>query len=507
MVASAVTTIAEFVGDSRSLLVVPSRPEVWRVLASSTSSAVGDDLIAAERYPELLEVRRRAVPLATEDLADRASIDRCVALIARHQQTLLIMPVFLAEGTAEPAVLRVSFDTAPRDSRVAFVLLVGHTLFHRLASLAADDVARQLGVPFYRSGPSDPTRLLDYLPLPAALLDAAGGVVHANQKGRRWLTAEGATSARVMRWSPEGCWRTLESPWEGMLQLAVGKSRVLGWSAAINEDRWLVLFDSHPEARRTDREERIRNALAAKVNELQETNVRLEHYAQLGTRFVSDAAHELKTPLAILRSYLESLASDLSDGLTPQQLEFVMAASEGAGRLHVLVEELLDLAALESGGAPLNLGPVRASEVLEAVTAELKALARLRGVALRGRSSCPRPIRADRERLGRVLRNLVENGIKYTSRGGRVLVSAEARGDKAMFVVEDDGVGIGPEALPLIFGEFTRGSTASGEPGAGLGLAIVRRLVLAMGGGVWAESTPGEGARFFVELPLWTGAA
>ena len=101
----------------------------------------------------------------------------------------------------------------------------------------------------------------------------------------------------------------------------------------------------------------------------------------------------------------------------------------------------------------------------------------------------------------------MENGLKYTRRGGEVTVDLSRQGDRGVISVHDNGVGISPEALPRIFDEFVRGPNSQAAEGAGLGLAIVRRLVLAMGGRVWVDSSPGQGSRFFVELPLWSGDA
>ena len=137
---------------------------------------------------------------------------------------------------------------------------------------------------------------------------------------------------------------------------------------------------------------------------------------------------------------------------------------------------------------------------------ELQPLAANAKVALLERAESELPVRADPERLRQVLRNLIENGLKHTRAGGELAVAAEKRGNRAVLCVRDNGVGIPAEPLPHIFEEFVRVPGNRPGKGAGLGLAIVRRLVLAMGGRVWAESTPGEGSSFFVELPLWTGA-
>jgi signal transduction histidine kinase len=148
---------------------------------------------------------------------------------------------------------------------------------------------------------------------------------------------------------------------------------------------------------------------------------------------------------------------------------------------------------------------VSSREVVDSVMDELQLLAAGAQVALLSGSKSDPPVRADRERLRQVLRNLIENGLKYTRAGGEVTVVVEKREDRAVLCVRDNGVGIPAESLPRIFEEFVRVPGNQLGEGAGLGLAIVRRLVLAMGGRVWAESTPGAGSSFFVELPLWTG--
>ena len=226
---------------------------------------------------------------------------------------------------------------------------------------------------------------------------------------------------------------------------------------------------------------------------------------ELQDEFLATAAHELKTPLAILRSYIETLADDLVEGLTTDQREFLAAAAHGARRLQRLVEQLLDLAALEAGHLPVAVGQVSSREVAAAVADELRPLADAGRVTLRAGVEPDLEIRADPARLRQVLRNLVENGIKYTAAGGEISIGSSRIGDRAVLCVADTGIGIPPESLPRVFDEFVRIPGHQPVDGAGLGLAIVRRLALAMGGQVWAESTPGVGSRFFVELPLWTG--
>lgn len=191
-------------------------------------------------------------------------------------------------------------------------------------------------------------------------------------------------------------------------------------------------------------------------------------------------------------------------GLDPQQREFLAAATEGARRLQRLVEELLDLAALESGNLPLEVGPVDAPSALRAAFDELAPLARRGEIELRLGPVEALTVRADSARLDQVLRNLVDNALKYTRPGGQVRMGCRRRGDTGVLEVSDNGVGIPAEELPRIFDEFYRVRLAPTGEGAGLGLAIVRRLVLALGGRIDVTSEPAVGSRFSVELPVWT---
>ncbi|MBP7798894.1 MAG: HAMP domain-containing histidine kinase [Thermoanaerobaculaceae bacterium] len=243
--------------------------------------------------------------------------------------------------------------------------------------------------------------------------------------------------------------------------------------------------------------------LPARVAALEAANRRLEELARLRTRFVSDAAHELKTPLAILRSYLEALGTDLVGGLDREQRDFLAAATEGSRRLQRLVEELLDLAALESGNLPLQLVAVDAPSALRTVFEELRRLASLGEVDIRLGPLQAVTARADPTRLGQVLRNLLDNALKYTPRGGTVRLSCRRRGGAAVLEVTDTGIGIPTEELPRIFDEFYRVRHTPTREGAGLGLAIVRRLMQAMGGRIDVSSQNRAGSRFSIELPIW----
>jgi signal transduction histidine kinase len=506
---AAVERLAAAFGTGRVSVLVPEVGGFWRVFTSSSGSETHDLLIDSLRYPELSEVKRTSAPYLAP-VVGRAPELRAAreVLAAAGVCGLAAFPIFIATPGAEPVVLKISFPRNPTAEELALATLGAHQLVHRLAGMPRAEVANQIGITLPPSSGADPSSLLRLLPIPAMVIDGDGRVVHANPRAT-WLlrgrVQEKSTDAPVLRLRPENPWDLHGSRWEAQVTSGRGDMHVLGWSARLAADRQLVLLEPHPEARRRSFERRIRQTLADKLRELEAANALLEEHARSRARFVSDAAHELKTPLAILRSYLDTLNDDLADGLSSQQREFLQAATHGARRLQRLIDELLDLAALESGHVSLSLGRVASTSVVASVLAELRPLAGGARVVLRATDEPELAVRADGERLGQVLRNLVENGLKYTGAGGEVAVVVERRGDSALLCVRDNGVGIPPESLPRIFDEFIRVPGMQKIEGAGLGLAIVRRLVLAMGGRVWAESTLGSGSAFFVELPLWTG--
>lgn len=511
LVESTVNRLAAALGPGRVSMLVPEAGGKWRVFASSDLSETHDLMVDVERYPELLEVRRTGVPFVVGDASDPRVGERLrSALGSGGVSSTAAFPVLVFTQTGDPVVLKLSLHVPLDGPRFGLATLVAHLLLHRLSRLPQAEIAHQLGLTHATLGAFDPGTLLRLLPIPAVLVDGEGRIVNSNSRAAWLLRGRGGAvsgAVEALPLEPDRPWRGHATRWEATLSGGKEPLPVLGWSNRTGADRTLVLFEPHPETRRRGDERRIRRALADKLRELAAANQMLEEHARRRSRFVSDAAHELKTPLAILRSYLETLDDDLADGLSGEQREFLRAAIHGARRLQRLIEELLDLAALEGGHLAISVGPVAASQVISAAVHELEPLAAQAGVVLATRCVDDLQVRSDPERLGQVVRNLVENGLKYTRRGGEVTVDLSRQGDRGVISVHDNGVGISPEALPRIFDEFVRGPNSQAAEGAGLGLAIVRRLVLAMGGRVWVDSSPGQGSRFFVELPLWSGDA
>lgn len=227
---------------------------------------------------------------------------------------------------------------------------------------------------------------------------------------------------------------------------------------------------------------------------------------QVRRDFVANASHELKTPLTAVRGFAETLVE--ADPPEHLRKEFLESIRSNTVRLQQMVDDLLDLSRLESGGWVARSEPV---EVAAAAREGWRQVAGDDGAGLSFEVVGEGVARADRQGLRQIFRNLFENALRYTPRGGKVEVSIEAVGGGMLLVsVRDTGSGIPSGALPRIFERFYRVDTSRARPGGGtgLGLAIVRHLVQAMGGEVSAESELGEGTtiRFSLPTEVQTGA-
>jgi len=230
----------------------------------------------------------------------------------------------------------------------------------------------------------------------------------------------------------------------------------------------------------------------------------LRRLEQVRTEFVANVSHELRTPLTAIHGYLETLlAGALEEG--PNARRFLQIVFRHTERLGRLLDDLTDLSNIELSRVSLTLAPTRLDEVVESVLAIIGPKAESGRVRL-GRelpSGLP-PVLADRDRLAQILINLVDNAVKYTAEGGRVMVGARAvEGERVEVSVADTGVGIPPADLPRITERFYRVDKARSRElgGTGLGLAIVKHLVLAHGGELAIESEPEQGTTVRFTLP------
>jgi histidine kinase len=220
---------------------------------------------------------------------------------------------------------------------------------------------------------------------------------------------------------------------------------------------------------------------------------------------VANVSHELRTPLASIRAHTESVL--MREDVDPALHAYLDVIDRQSEQLSRLIDDLFLLSTTESGALTLTPRPIVLDELIDEVVGSMRPAARVeRRVSLLSEvePGLP-PVMADRQRVVQVLANLLRNAVRHTPEGGLVAVRATRQDSvEATISVEDTGQGIAPEQLQQVFERFYRAepSRDRASGGAGLGLAIVRELVNAMGGRVWAESVIGQGSRFSFTLPL-----
>jgi heavy metal sensor kinase len=229
----------------------------------------------------------------------------------------------------------------------------------------------------------------------------------------------------------------------------------------------------------------------------------LDHAFARQRRFVADASHELRTPVAVIRNKAGIALLE-----TPQLDETVTALSEirtETERLTLLLTDLLTLARGDEGQARFEREVVQLDRLVETVAATTEVLADERRIALTVQTPHPVTVVGDEARLIQVAMNLLDNAIRYTHPGGQVWVLVEQTDEEARLMVRDTGIGMAPEHLPHIFERFYRADPTrrrTGGSSSGLGLSIVEWIVRAHGGSIDVESQVGRGSCFTVTLPL-----
>ena len=223
---------------------------------------------------------------------------------------------------------------------------------------------------------------------------------------------------------------------------------------------------------------------------------RLRRLDEVKTGLISTVSHELKTPLTSIRLALHVLLNEKLGSLTPQQTELMATARQDSDRLHRVIEDLLDISRMESGGAEMQFEPVNVQELVLQVTDKLRSAFAEQKISLHLEVAPEVPrVRIDPTRFQLVFDNLLSNALKYTCTGGEVRIAARPEDGLVYFTVEDNGSGIAPEYLPRIFEKFFRvpGQT---HIGSGLGLTIAKEIVEAHGGTITAASQLGKGTKF-----------
>lgn len=249
---------------------------------------------------------------------------------------------------------------------------------------------------------------------------------------------------------------------------------------------------SRAEVNRRDEVGILGRSFNLMANQVEETVTALR-------QFVSDAAHELHTPLTVLHSDLELIRNNIDE---PDQLKRVVRAYDQVTRLETLASGLLDLSRIESEAIETKFQPVEVNAFVKTSCEQFASRAEQKGLSFE--LNIPTGsfvIKADEDQLYQALRNLLENAIKFTPEGGRIMVSVGKGQDQVVIAVADTGIGIPEEDIPYIFNRFHRGRNARSFSGNGLGLAIVKAVADGIGGTVSAQNTS-PGTLFSLHLPM-----
>ncbi len=255
---------------------------------------------------------------------------------------------------------------------------------------------------------------------------------------------------------------------------------------------------------------RVKVRGSGEIKRMAETfNMMSEKLEMLDTsrnQFVSNASHELKTPLATMKIMIESLIyqPDMDKSL---RIEFMTDIDKEIDRLSAIVSDLLTLVRIDSNSVKLNRENLSIAALVKETTHRLYTMSKKKGQNIHLTLSDPCDMYADKSKLTQVIYNLVENAVKYTQPGGEITVLLYRVGHNALLKVSDNGPGIPKEALTHIFDRFYRFDKARSREsgGTGLGLSIVHQLVVLHGGIITAESKENQGTTFTVELPLHEG--
>ncbi|HUR80420.1 MAG TPA: HAMP domain-containing sensor histidine kinase [Thermoanaerobaculia bacterium] len=217
-------------------------------------------------------------------------------------------------------------------------------------------------------------------------------------------------------------------------------------------------------------------------------------------KFLSMVSHDLRTPLTAITGNVALVAAGVHGPVTEEQRDALQRVRNAATELLHMLEDILGFAQLESGRVPVRPKDVNVRDAVARAEVLVRVLMEESGLIFE--VDCDGAmVHADPDRLQQVLLNLLSNAIKFTPGGGRVCVRCAIDGERALIRVEDNGIGIPADQLQRIFEPFVQLDTEKRERGVGLGLAISRELARAMGGELTAESTPGSGAAFILELP------
>lgn len=229
---------------------------------------------------------------------------------------------------------------------------------------------------------------------------------------------------------------------------------------------------------------------------------KIERLENIRQEFLSNVSHELRTPLTSILAFVETLEDGALDDQENNR-RFLGIIRSNAERMQYLLNDILELSAIEAGKVNVEKRPIRLSALVEEVFMNLSAKAKSRKIVLKNEIPAGQTISADVIRMEQILTNLIDNAVKFSREGGNVTLLHESRNGRDLIHVRDEGEGIPAEHLPRLFERFYRTDRARSREigGTGLGLAIVKHLARLHNGEASVASTPGKGSTFTIELP------
>jgi signal transduction histidine kinase len=266
----------------------------------------------------------------------------------------------------------------------------------------------------------------------------------------------------------------------------------------------IVVTGSYVHSRWRFREFVLRYELDQNRKALEESNQKLKELDQIKSRFFANISHELRTPLTLLLAPLETLLRRFNRSMDQETGDLLTTMHANGMRLLKLINDLLDLVRLESGRMEVKQEPVEVEEFVKGLASAARQVADDKRLKLEtyvdpGLGT----VLADRDKLEKILLNLIFNALKFTPSGGRVSLRAEKQGEELVLTLSDTGMGISEKNLPFVFDRFWQadGSSKRKYQGVGIGLALVKELAEIQAGKVDVQSQEGKGTTFTVRLP------
>jgi signal transduction histidine kinase len=252
---------------------------------------------------------------------------------------------------------------------------------------------------------------------------------------------------------------------------------------------------------RIRREEQSRLAAEEHATQLTTLNERLQEFEQTRESFLSAIAHELCTPLTVLKTLMPSMAES-NQALDAHRDDIQDMVEQNLSRLETLISDFLESTRLASKAVILHRQPLEIAQRTAQALAHLKPLFMTKQQVVLNKTSGPTYVYADRHRVDQILSSLLHNANKFTPAGGIISIEVCTTDHSARICIEDNGPGITPAARDHLFDRFYSASAESALAGVGLGLYICHELVSLHGGNIWYEDRPGGGSRFLFNLPL-----